>query len=593
MTTTIDILKGLGLAIALFAHPSAWAADACRLLKVFPADAILQFDRQRLDVAPRLEATLARDLTLTRDPASLGLDTPAAATVLTHAVLVNDEILGLGALSGDKASLSFDTPAVARAIVSHGEQHFLLGIRDGRPVDADGQTLEVAPTLTRKTSFTLPAGTRLTETNVGKVMVAKGSKLVWTLESDPSLAFSLLRASRLEETSAVTPPASLAVVKPSRVPPGANITVQVKASGFDFGSKAVVFCFTMTGKDARTAAVSGGNGKLLSQTGDIATFEIQVPSAIGEMLSSGVPAPGGRDLGLVDSILGPSASVRVIGVDGGKLVLDAASQFTLSNAKIAAAGGVLMLVLLFVISGWMMQQRSPLAIVAALVTNPSSGKYSLSNVQVLLWTVLVIFALCYAWFGTGELLSISSGILVLLGISGTTSVLVRTMGKDKNPAAAAMVPTEASLKDIIWSEEEGFDLLRFQMLGFTLFTWCYSLLSVLRSEGLPEIPENLYVLMGISNATYIGGKLSKNGGEVSAESSTPASAALTEFERSLAAAEITKMQASLGVTASGQLDATTREALKTFKLEHGIIPANEQVNRLLLDKIAFERSVPA
>ena len=591
MTTTIDILKGLGLSIALFAHPGAWAADACRPLKVFPADAILQFDRQRLDVAPRLEATLARDLTLTRDPASLGLDTPAAASVLTHAVLVSDEILGLGALSGDKASLSFDTPAVARAIVSHGEQHFLLGIRDGRPVDADGQTLEVAPTLTRKTSFTLPAGTRLTETNVGKVVVAKGSKLVWTLESDPSLAFSLLRTSRLEETSALTPPASLAVIKPSRVPPGANITVQVKASGFDFQSKAVVFCFALTTKDAQTAAVSGGNGKLLSQTGDVATFEIQVPSAIGETLSSGVPAPGGSDLGLVDSMLGPSASVRVIGIDGGKLVLDAASHFTLSNAKIAAAGGVLMLILLFVISGWMMQQRSPLAIIAALVTNPSSGKYSLSNVQVLLWTVLVVFALCYAWFGTGELLSISSGILVLLGISGTTSVLVRTMGKDKNPAVAA-VPTEPSLKDIIWSEEEGFDLLRFQMLGFTLFTWCYSLLSVLRSEGLPEIPENLYVLMGISNATYVGGKLSSNGTAASAPPSAPASDALTDFERAVAADEITKMQASLGVTASGQIDAETREAVKKFKLEQGIVPANDRVDRLLLEKVAFERTVP-
>ncbi|WP_287670836.1 hypothetical protein [Accumulibacter sp.] len=159
----------------------------------------------------------------------------------------------------------------------------------------------------------------------------------------------------------------------------------------------------------------------------------------------------------------------------------------------------------FAVSGWMMKASNPAVVIRNLVTNASSGRYSLSNLQILLWTLLVIFALSYAWFSTGVLLPLSSGILVLLGISGATSILARMAeGTDHSTAEPATNPLR---KDLVWSEKEGFDLLRFQMLGFTLFTLSYSLVSVLRNEGLPDIPENLYTLMGISNAAYIGGKL--------------------------------------------------------------------------------------
>jgi hypothetical protein len=74
------------------------------------------------------------------------------------------------------------------------------------------------------------------------------------------------------------------------------------------------------------------------------------------------------------------------------------------------------------------------------------------------------------------------------------------------------VAARAKAKDLVVSPDGESDLLRFQMLGFRLFTWFYSLISVIRSEGLPEIPENMYVLMGISNAAYIGSKMADNAG---------------------------------------------------------------------------------
>ncbi|MBN8439581.1 MAG: hypothetical protein J0L95_16290 [Candidatus Accumulibacter sp.] len=579
-------LKYLGLTAGLLFCTFVWAADACRPLVVMPINSILQFDRRNLEVDPRLEATLEHDLTLVLDPGTLGLEPKAGVTELEHPVLVKDQILGRGVLTGDKGVLTFDFPEKSGAtMVGSGDRRFSLGIRDRQPVAADGRELEVSPVLTLASSFILPAKTKVTTAGVGKVVVTKGTKLIWTLDSDPSLAFSLLRSVYLEEISALTPAPRLTVVKPVRVPPGSPLTVQVSAAGFDFRTKPVTFCFEGLTRDGTKTTVASGNGKFLSQSGDIATFEVSVPT---EAFFSSMPQGlQGDAMGLTwrDRLIGTSLSVRAIGFDAGKVVVDAAGSFTLSNAMGAVLAGLLVLLMTFAISGWMMKALNPADVIRNLVINASSGRYSLSNLQILLWTLLVIFALSYAWFSTGVLLPLSSGILVLLGISGATSILARMAeGTDNSSAEPA---TKPMLKDLVWSEKEGFDLLRFQMLGFTLFTWSYSLVSVLRNEGLPEIPENLYTLMGISNAAYIGGKL-PNKPLAEAPSPTQPSDVLTDAERSLGEADIRTLQSLLGISASGKIDSATRESVSKFKLEHGVAPVNGLVDRLLIEKVAAE-----
>jgi len=63
----------------------------------------------------------------------------------------------------------------------------------------------------------------------------------------------------------------------------------------------------------------------------------------------------------------------------------------------------------------------------------------------MLWTMLVIFALSYTWASTGDLLVISSGMLVLLGISGTTSGLSRTVDKPADDSAVKASPKSSDL----------------------------------------------------------------------------------------------------------------------------------------------------
>jgi hypothetical protein len=216
----------------------------------------------------------------------------------------------------------------------------------------------------------------------------------------------------------------------------------------------------------------------------------------------------------------------------------------------------------------------------------SDGAYSLSNFQVMLWTLLVIFSLCFVWAGSGQLLAISPGILVLLGISGGSSVLARAIDND----GALGPPREGTFADLVRDRDGNFDLLRFQMLGFTLFTWLYSLVSVLRFEGLPEIPDNLYLLMGVSNAAYLGGKvapkLAGGGSSDGAGAKAAAQQPLTDAERALTPDDIKKLQAAVGAPATGQLDEATRTAVAGYKLRNGITPANGRVNRLLLKNLA-------
>jgi hypothetical protein len=189
------------------------------------------------------------------------------------------------------------------------------------------------------------------------------------------------------------------------------------------------------------------------------------------------------------------------------------------------------------------------------------------------------------WAGSDQLLAISPGILVLLGISGGSSVLARHL--DGSKVAPTGVTSQGKFADLFSDETGKFDLLRFQMLGFTVFTWLYSLVSVLRSQGLPEIPDNLYLLMGISNAAYIGGKVVDQGGAdgTGAAGAAAQPADLSEAEQALSRSQIEGLQRAMGVPETGQLDAATREAVTRYKRQQGITPANGRVNPLLLKKM--------
>jgi len=144
-------------------------------------------------------------------------------------------------------------------------------------------------------------------------------------------------------------------------------------------------------------------------------------------------------------------------------------------------------------------------------------RYSISLLQILLWTSITIFSYIYVYLIRGEFILLSNQILILLGISGGTSLAAK---------AAAIVrwrdipgkyfkseegdlrddPRKPKLSDYV-SISGLPNLFKFQILGFTLITGIIVVLELIKTSNFPEIPEELLTLMGISGSIYIGNEL--------------------------------------------------------------------------------------
>jgi hypothetical protein len=584
-----SIARSIACAMATAAGSTVFAADACWPVRTLSPSTPVRFEAQEFELLPRLQAVAGEPLILTADPAAFGLSgaTPATPSRLLGAVPVQAQILshsvrgfGSGQLHFERTSgrrgESADKPS-GRIFLQAGQRRYIVRVEDGIARGADLRPLELQPLLATETPFSVAAGSSVSVAGPQRVQLAAGSRLEWSADQSPGgLEATLVRGARLEQSAPPHPGVQLQFVQTARVLAGARLRLKVTAPGFDFGRNLLAFCFSGPGGRVAgtTAALPATGYRLLERSGDSATFDVPVPEELIRVLGE----PKGWDAGL----LGREAKVRVLGYDGAEVALDTEERFTVSSTFAAVAAGLLLLGGAFLVGALFMGSLNPLRTLRELARG-RDGTYSLSNVQVLLWTLLVIFALCFVWVGSGQLLAISQGILVLLGISGGSSVLARAIGKSEATTAAARAPVMA---DLFRNKEGHFDLLRFQMLGFTLFTWFYSLVSVLRSEGLPEIPSDLYLLMGISNAAYIGGKIAPKLGQAAEGEPEAAPADLSEAERALMREDIEKLQRTMGVAVTGRLDEATRTAITNYKRQHGITPANGRVNPLFLRQMA-------
>jgi hypothetical protein len=145
----------------------------------------------------------------------------------------------------------------------------------------------------------------------------------------------------------------------------------------------------------------------------------------------------------------------------------------------------------------------------------SDGYASLSQLQMVLWTFVVATSAVYVMALSGELIEVTTGTLVLLGISGTV-----TVGAKLHDSAQAARPQNGPpppprtprWSDLIVNEVNGqreIDITRVQMLYFTLVTASFVVLRVVTTYVIPEIPQGFQILMGISNAVYFGSKVAQ------------------------------------------------------------------------------------
>ena len=154
------------------------------------------------------------------------------------------------------------------------------------------------------------------------------------------------------------------------------------------------------------------------------------------------------------------------------------------------------------------------AVYILLIRNPSAlresrnGVYSLGKSQMAFWGLLVMLSFIGLWVLTGSMERIPEQVLTLLGISGATglgSLLITTSKLGDRTPRTSNSTARHFLRDIL-DDGNGFSLHRMQVVAWTVILGMVFITSVNKVMSMPEFPETLLLLMGISNGLYLGFK---------------------------------------------------------------------------------------
>ena len=194
-----------------------------------------------------------------------------------------------------------------------------------------------------------------------------------------------------------------------------------------------------------------GNNYIFSDSGPIRVLDRQ-PNLI--KLAVQVPRIGdeqpsrfrGDRVGsyAIPYLLVPQADVRVLFFDADlNPVFDVATKTGVTNVLIAVILVLLMVAAGFVVLWRVCRHRFPTfggnnPLLCLITTR--RGFASLSQFQIVLWTFIVVASAVYVFALSGDLIPITAGTLVLLGISGGTTVISKV--KSESDATAAPPPLD-------------------------------------------------------------------------------------------------------------------------------------------------------
>ena len=174
----------------------------------------------------------------------------------------------------------------------------------------------------------------------------------------------------------------------------------------------------------------------------------------------------------------------------------------------------------------------------SILRDTRSGPFSLGRSQMAFWFLLVIVCLVSTLVATGGLERLPPQVLVLLGISSATGFASRVINNTKRAnltaehnaletamqanapafllgggaarlqkiANALQLPSPSTWKDFltdICSDGDGISIYRVQVVFWTLVLGGVFVWTVTQVVAMPEFPEGLLTLLGISNGTYV------------------------------------------------------------------------------------------
>lgn len=193
-------------------------------------------------------------------------------------------------------------------------------------------------------------------------------------------------------------------------------------------------------------------------------------------------------------------------------------QFMLSSRPLAVVFWLLALFVPWGIAGYFMRKVKKQS--NGYIFNPIwfvtsyDGRASLSLAQVLVWTMLIFSASFYILEVSGKLLDFTDDVLILLGLTGGTSLITKIMAIDaKNSLHKNSVdlPYRYTPKwSHLFQSDGRADLHRVQMVLFTILAVVFVTGQIYAELVFPKFPEGLLALIGISNGVYLGAKIKQS-----------------------------------------------------------------------------------
>lgn len=230
------------------------------------------------------------------------------------------------------------------------------------------------------------------------------------------------------------------------------------------------------------------------------------------------------------------------------------------------------------------------------------GKWSTSKAGVLLWTAAVWFAFLAILFHThGDGLQkdiLKSEYFVVLGIPAVTAVAAKGITTNKVSTGSVDKPKTEGHSDPIKgvgelvSDDSGHaDLLDFQYFGFSLILLGFFFLQFFGNPdaGLPNLPNTLLALSGVSAATYVGKKGLSDEAGPTIRSVVPPKAAVGESIRILGVNLATVRERTVTVTIGGVETPTPEVTIKDAVTEIATtVPTGAPKGQTELVVIAFD-----
>jgi hypothetical protein len=141
------------------------------------------------------------------------------------------------------------------------------------------------------------------------------------------------------------------------------------------------------------------------------------------------------------------------------------------------------------------------------------NRFSLSKMQIVIWSYVIIFGLVFVWIMTQKFLVITPQVLILLGIGGVTAAAAKVQKTTRlskiDPAYRVELEEKTpdrtpTYSDLITTSDGYPCISKFQMLFFTLIIAIIVFIKIANQYSFPELSTELVALMGVSGGLYLG-----------------------------------------------------------------------------------------